>query len=75
MQDKIRKTFPYPHKMVRLKNRKVCAVKDGDVFTFKFTYAKGWRKAVLFVPISQEALSAMVQLASTINTEEYVKGL
>jgi len=74
-QDKIRKAFPHPHKGIRIKNRKVCVAKEGDVFTFKFTYAKGWRKAVMYVPISEEALAAMVQLASEINNEEYAKGL
>ena len=75
MQDKFREASPDKHKGIRLKNRRVCAAKDGDVFTFKFTYAKGWRKAVMYVPISQEALAAMVSLASAINDEEYAKEL
>jgi hypothetical protein len=35
--------------------------------------AKGWRKAVMFVPLSQDALAAMVQLATGINNEQYAK--
>lgn len=73
MQDKIQKAFPDKHKGIRLKNRRVCASKDGDLFTFKFTYAKGWRKSIMYFPVSQEALAAMVKLASEINNEEFAK--
>ena len=62
--------FKQAHSGVRLKNSRVCLLRTGDINLFQFVLAKGLRKYLCYLPISDGALDAMVALRSELRSKE-----
>ena len=67
--------FSKPHIGIRLKNRRICLLREDGVNLFKFEMAMGLKKYVCTMPLSDEALSAMVSLRSDARNNGFVEEL
>lgn len=66
--------FREPHHGLKLKNRRICAIKEEDgSFLFKFEIAHKWRKNVMCIRLSVEAVASMAHLIDAINHKEYLE--
>jgi len=72
-QNRLIAVFRRPHSGIRLKGRRVCLVRENGENVFKFERASKWRIKVCAIPLSDEALDAMIALRSDARNKEEVE--